>query len=506
MLLIQYQVRRRSKRVIAAMLAEEERWHEEQRAKLIGSLDFIDQTQKVIAQEEDASIVSSKIRSETWKERNTGAALDAAMFVVADHTHSHEDRVATGAASFNGPLVRSASYTTWQESQPTKPSELPWIKSQTHVETDKATTNSSVIPPRVDAVKQPAGPALQTQWDQERAAWETERRQLREQVQVQAAELNTLRTEMRSSADASTQEMLTAVAQIRAQWQREKAAWDEERKQMHAKTRAQAAEIALLQQSLSPTDSAVRGADVNHKLDVRTGAGSAAVALPVLSSTTVQGNVRTGSDEQRSKAQPSSRQVRRQSKPGRKREPLKLATPIGRVSKQSSNPRTRCNAVTVHGSEPEPKHELELVHELKHEERQIEPTSDTHASLRPLRRQHQQFNVSAAYSNLQPWALPSPRSLFRHRYLASIGAVDSRQIVLEPPGVRDRRTRQSLSLEQQSISAAGSIGIGSMHHSSSIPRRHGSASRVQDPRRDVAIDNEGARPRLIMSGFGRVSL
>ena len=435
------------------------------------------------------------------------------MFVVADRTRSHEDGVAAGGASSNGPLVRSASYRTWQESQPAKGSELPWIKSQDHMEIDTATTKLSLIPasPRADAVKQLAGPALQIQWDQERAAWETERRQLCEQVQVQASELKALRSEMRSSADASTQEMSAAVAQIRAQWQREKAAWDSERKQMYAKTRAQAAEIALLQQSLSSTDSAGRGAVPFHKLDAATGAGSTDVALPVIPSATVHGKVKTGGDERILKAQPG-RQVQQRSKAGSKSEPTQLSTSVGSLSKRSSNHRTRYNDVSVHRSEPEPdpepesepEPEPELKHGLKHEERRVEPS--THASLRPLRRQHQQLHVSAAHRNLQPWALPSPRSLFRHRYLASIGAVESRQIILEPPGVRDHRTRHSLSLQQQSISSAGSIGIGSMHDSSSLPRRHRSSSRVHEPRRDVAIDNGGARPRLVMSGFGRLSL
>ena len=40
------------------------------------------------------------------------------------------------------------------------------------------------------------------------------------------------------------------------------------------------------------------------------------------------------------------------------------------------------------------------------------------------RRRTDSVGVSTSY---QPWALPSPRSLFRHRYLASIGAVQQRR-------------------------------------------------------------------------------
>jgi hypothetical protein len=180
---------------------------------------------------------------------------------------------------------------------------------------------------------------------------------------------------------------------------------------------------------------------------------------------------------------------------------MQRSTAVGSISKRGSKPPTRRDVVTVHEPEPEPELEPE------HEEWRVEPApGSTHAPLQQRRRQPLQLHISAAPTHIQPWALPSPRSLFRHRYLASIGAVDSRQIILEPSGARDRRMQHSMPLQQRSMSSAGSFGVDSTHHSASLPRRHRTSSRVQDPRRDVAIDNGGPRPRLVMSGFGRVSL
>ena len=166
---------------VRQLLAEDEAWHEEQRRKLIGTLELVDQAAAAEAEQEDALLVQAELRSRRWQERSTGAALEEALYCTAQmDVAAHR---AQGSA-------RSASYTARQAALPAKASELPW----------QADGSAQAVE---DALAEPVGSAAQREWERERASGAAERKALRQQAAAHDAEPAALRDELRTSLQAA---------------------------------------------------------------------------------------------------------------------------------------------------------------------------------------------------------------------------------------------------------------------------------------------------------------
>eukprot|EP01045_Picozoa_sp_COSAG04_P010978 COSAG04_NODE_691_length_11104_cov_6.949841_14_plen_381_part_00 len=333
---------------------------------------------EVEAEQEDAVLVQAELRSRRWQERSTGAALEEALYCTAQmDVAAHR---AQGSA-------RSASYTARQAALPAKASELPW----------QADGSAQAVE---DALAEPVGSAAQREWERERASWAAERKALRRQAAAHDAELASLRDELRTSLQAAKEAGRSAE--------------EEEVQSMRTELAEARGIVSNLRRELERLRAQALAREGLREHRSHEAAAAAAAAVEVRR------------DEEKAVDATEQRPVERKAQPEPRR---RGAHGDRRRSQQSPTRRQAASVEPEPEPEPEPEQKpepeaasLQLpLQELAHPNQLAEQRRHTHGK---ARRRTESVGVSTSY---QPWALPSPRSLFRHRYLASIGAVQQRR-------------------------------------------------------------------------------
>ena len=157
------------------------------RKRIVESLIFHVVNGEQVAEDEDEAIRTAQQRTKSWHEKNTGAALQEAMFATAQMdraahraaghvTDQHAQSAASVKKKIGGvasrPPKRTASYEHRKKVMPARGSDLPWV-SEPEPEPE---------PELVGAAVAAGGIGDRAAWERERAAFEAERAEMREEA------------------------------------------------------------------------------------------------------------------------------------------------------------------------------------------------------------------------------------------------------------------------------------------------------------------------------------